>query len=301
MTKMVSLFFRTQKREFGLCNPLGMAVIIWGLLLLVQLWTIFVTGSVTQSKICEADQITCLSTPDGVLFYINVELPGKAARKLLMETGTEESTINKFDQRTDLREEGRSFLLTPKTVAMAIPGMFLFSCILLCPCFRSRRKETANVVLAKDPISMDSASSLELSSASKKIPASPLPVPPSPQFSMFTKLSRLGLVHLNLSQVAKATHNFSPSLLVGEGGFGTVYKAQLQDGQIVAIKRTKTEHCEAQRTEFSNKIELLAKMEHRNLVKLHGYVDEGNEHIIITEFVPNGTLREHLDGKIISL
>lgn len=72
----------------------------------------------------------------------------------------------------------------------------------------------------------------------QRVPASPLRVPPSPgRFSMSPKLDRIGSVHLTMSQVARATQNFSPSLKVGEGGFGTVYKAQLQDGQVVAIKR----------------------------------------------------------------
>lgn len=54
-------------------------------------------------------------------------------------------------------------------------------------------------------------------------------------------------------------------------------------------------------TEFSSEVELLSKIDHRNLVKLLGYVDKGNERLIITEFVPNGTLREHLDGKYITI
>ncbi|KAJ0803942.1 putative protein kinase RLK-Pelle-RLCK-IV family [Helianthus annuus] len=56
------------------------------------------------------------------------------------------------------------------------------------------------------------------------------------------------------------------------------------------------ENSDALRSEFRSEIELLAKIEHRNLVKLLGYVDKGNERLIITEYVPNGTLREHLDG-----
>ncbi|CAL5384303.1 unnamed protein product [Camellia sinensis] len=47
----------------------------------------------------------------------------------------------------------------------------------------------------------------------------------------------LGSIYLNLSQVARATQNFSPSLKIGEGGFGTVYKALLAGGQVVAKKR----------------------------------------------------------------
>lgn len=84
-----------------------------------------------------------------------------------------------------------------------------------------------------------SASSFE-PSVSDKIPASPLRVPPSPsRFSMSPKLNRLQSLHLNLSQVVRATRNFSETLQIGEGGFGTVYKATLDDGVVVAVKRAK--------------------------------------------------------------
>lgn len=56
------------------------------------------------------------------------------------------------------------------------------------------------------------------------------------------------------------------------------------------------EHFDSLSNEFRSEVELLAKIEHRNLVRLLGYVDRGNERLIITEYVPNGTLREHLDG-----
>ncbi|KAJ9163050.1 hypothetical protein P3X46_022766 [Hevea brasiliensis] len=171
-------------------------------------------------------------------------------------------------------------------------------CGLLCPCFYRKRKATTHSVIAKDLNSMDSVSSLDVNSGPEKVPPSPLRVPPSPsRFSMSPKLTRLASIHLNLNQVTRATHNFSPSLRIGEGGFGTVYKAQLEDGQMVAIKRAKKEHYEKLQTEFSSEVELLAKIDHRNLVKLLGFVDQGNERLIITEYVPNGSLREHLDGQ----
>ncbi|CAK9141817.1 unnamed protein product [Ilex paraguariensis] len=227
------------------------------------------------------------------------ELGLEAGRRFLREVVREEYTGHGFGQRIQASKEkdGHTSLLTPKRLAMAVPGIFGLCCCLLCPCFRTRRKETTNAVLARDPISMDSVSSLEINSVPEKIPASPLRVPPSPsRFSMSPQLNRVGSVHLNMNQVTRATQNFSPSLKLGEGGFGTVYKAQLQDGQVVAIKRAKKEHFEALRTEFRSEIELLAKIEHRNLVKLLGYIDKGNERLLITEYVPNGTLREHLDG-----
>lgn len=86
---------------------------------------------------------------------------------------------------------------------------------------------------------LDSVSSIEVNSVPEKMGASPFRVPPSPRYSMSPQLSRLGSIHLNMNQVARATRNFSPSLQIGEGGFGTVYKAQLDDGHIVAIKRGK--------------------------------------------------------------
>ncbi|CAL9121104.1 unnamed protein product [Musa textilis] len=70
-------------------------------------------------------------------------------------------------------------------------------------------------------------------------------------------------------------------------------------GQVVALKRAKKEYIATLQAEFKNEVELHTNIEHRNLVRLLGYTDNGNERIIITEYVPpNGSLREHLDGKI---
>lgn len=87
---------------------------------------------------------------------------------------------------------------------------------------------------------MDSISALDISTHVEKTPATPLRVPASPsRFSMSPQLNRIGSMHLSVNQIMKATRNFSPSLKLGEGGFGTVYKAILPDGQIVAVKRAK--------------------------------------------------------------
>uniref|UniRef100_A0A5B6YI00 non-specific serine/threonine protein kinase n=1 Tax=Davidia involucrata TaxID=16924 RepID=A0A5B6YI00_DAVIN len=313
-----------------------MAMVMLSLFLLVQLPQIFASGMLIKSNACETDHISSLSNSGHELFYVNGklvdkdlfcealkfyhanhcfimgnagshycglelsldELPLKAGRKFLQKVVREESTRHDFGQKNQPSEgkDAHKSLLSPKKLAIAASGIFFICCSLLCPCFRTRRKQTTHTVLVKDPTSMDSVSSVEVNSVSEKIPASPLRVPPSPRFSMSPKLDRVGSIHLNMSQVARATQNFSPSMKIGEGGFGNVYKAHLQDGQVVAIKRAKKEHFESLSTEFSSEVELLAKIDHRNLVKLLGYVDKGNERLIITEFVPNGTLREHLDG-----
>ncbi|KAL3535915.1 hypothetical protein ACH5RR_004376 [Cinchona calisaya] len=231
------------------------------------------------------------------LNYSLDELPSRSGRKFLKELAREGSMEHQFKTQQSKDKETEYTILTPKNLAMAASGLLLLCCGLICPCFRARRKESSLPVLEKEPNLMDSVSSLEMSSASEKIPPSPLRVPPSPsRFSMSPKLDRVGSVHLNMSQVVSATQNFSPSLKIGEGGFGTVYRAQLADGQVVAIKRAKREHFDNLQTEFRSEVELLAKIDHRNLVKLLGYIDRGSERLIITEYVPNGTLREHLDG-----
>ncbi|XVF88307.1 hypothetical protein PTKIN_Ptkin19aG0039500 [Pterospermum kingtungense] len=189
---------------------------------------------------------------------------------------------------------------TPTIIGIAGAGILLICCIFMCPCLYRKKRATAHTILTKDPHSTNSSSPLEMNvhSSSEKIPASPLRIPPSPsRFSMSPNLSRLGSVHLNMTQVLRATSNFSSALKIGEGGSGTVYRAQLDSGQVVAIKRAKKEHFENLQNEFSSEVELLAKIDHRNLVKLLGYVDKGNERLIIAEYVPNGTLREHLDGQ----
>ncbi|KAL7168471.1 hypothetical protein ACSBR2_038833 [Camellia fascicularis] len=325
--------------EFRCKLSLRMELVFLSFLLVLQLPIIFASGLPIQSKVCGNDDISYSRNSGYDFFYINGklvdkdlfckalkfhhanhcfitaddenhfcgleetsdELPLKAGRKFLLNVVREESARHNFLQNSQPSEEkdAHKSLLTPKNLAIAIPGFFVLCCSFLCPCFRARRKPTTHTVLSKDPISMDSVSSLEMNSVPEKIPGSPLRVPPSPsRFSMSPSpvLNRIGSIYLNLSQVARATQNFSPSMKIGEGGFGTVYKAQLPGGQVVAIKRAKKEHFEALRTEFSNEVELLAKIDHRNLVKLLGYLDKGNERLIITEYVPNGTLREHLDG-----
>lgn len=88
---------------------------------------------------------------------------------------------------------------------------------------------------------VDSLSSIDVSSSSEKLPpTTPYRVPPSPsRFAMSPQLNRAGSVQLTINQIIKATHNFSDSFKLGEGGFGTVYRAVLPDGRVVAVKRAK--------------------------------------------------------------
>ncbi|VFQ73658.1 unnamed protein product [Cuscuta campestris] len=227
------------------------------------------------------------------------EFTSSSGRKFLHNTLKEGSGPHVFvkNEMVEKRDSQSNSLLTPKRVAFAMSGILVLCCVVLCPCLQAKRKETSGSVRSNDHILVDPSVPSESSSVHEKVPQSPLRIPPSPsRFTPSPGLDRIGSVHLNLSQALKVTQNFSPALKIGEGGFGTVYKAQLSNGPCVAIKRAKREHVDALTDEFKSEVELLAKIEHRNLVKLLGYVDKGMERLIITEFVPNGSLREHLDG-----
>lgn len=99
-----------------------------------------------------------------------------------------------------------------------------------------------------------------------------------------------------MDELSKATSNFSPSCKIGQGGFGVVYRGRLADGMEVAIKRARKDLFEARLTvQFQSEVNVLASVEHLNLVKLIGYFEGGNERVLIQEYVPNGNLRQHLD------
>ncbi|CAL5344666.1 hypothetical protein CsSME_00032419 [Camellia sinensis var. sinensis] len=89
--------------------------------------------------------------------------------------------------------------------------------------------------------------------------------------------------------LSSATDNFSASNKLGQGGFGPVYKGQLLDGREVAVKRLSS--CSEQGLdEFTNEVLLILKLQHKNLVRLLGFCIDGEEKLLIYEYMPNGSL-----------
>ncbi|OIW02563.1 hypothetical protein TanjilG_24014 [Lupinus angustifolius] len=114
--------------------------------------------------------------------------------------------------------------------------------------------------------------------------------------SASTASEQLEIGNFSFEEIYKSTANFSPENIIGKGGFGTVYKGKLDDGTLVAAKRARKDVLNTHFSEFKNEIYTLSKIEHLNLVRLYGYVEHGEEKIVVVEYVSNGTLREHLDG-----
>ncbi|XVE85984.1 hypothetical protein DITRI_Ditri17bG0135800 [Diplodiscus trichospermus] len=94
-------------------------------------------------------------------------------------------------------------------------------------------------------------------------------------------------------ELAKATNGFSDQNLLGEGGFGAVYKGCLLDGREVAVKQLKIGGEQGER-EFKAEVEIISRIHHRHLVSLVGYCISEHRRLLIYDYVPNNTLYFHL-------
>ncbi|KAF5756459.1 putative protein kinase RLK-Pelle-DLSV family [Helianthus annuus] len=99
----------------------------------------------------------------------------------------------------------------------------------------------------------------------------------------------------DFSTVKAATNNFSEENKLGRGGFGTVYKGKLGEGDHIAVKRLALDSGQGD-VEFKNEVLLMAKLQHRNLVRLLGYSIERSERLLIYEFMPNASLDKFIFG-----
>ncbi|KAI7747950.1 hypothetical protein M8C21_028495, partial [Ambrosia artemisiifolia] len=102
-------------------------------------------------------------------------------------------------------------------------------------------------------------------------------------------------LQFELSTIEEATNNFSIENKVGEGGFGVVYKGILPNGLEIAVKRLSKSSGQGS-LEFKNEVVLLAKLQHRNLVRLLGFCLHAEEKLLIYEYVANHSLDFFLFG-----
>ncbi|XP_076888366.1 uncharacterized protein LOC143538776 [Bidens hawaiensis] len=100
-------------------------------------------------------------------------------------------------------------------------------------------------------------------------------------------------IRFSLEEIKLATHDFDDALVIGKGGFGKVYKGKINFGKVidVAIKRSNLESNQGA-SEFWAEIEMLSKFRHSHIVNLLGYCEK--ETILVYEYMPNGSLDDHL-------
>ncbi|KAG5050722.1 hypothetical protein JHK87_002920 [Glycine soja] len=108
--------------------------------------------------------------------------------------------------------------------------------------------------------------------------------------------------HMNTGQlvftyekIAEITNGFASENIIGEGGFGYVYKASMPDGRVGALKMLKAGSGQGER-EFRAEVDIISRIHHRHLVSLIGYCISEQQRVLIYEFVPNGNLSQHLHG-----
>uniref|UniRef100_A0A5B7C6L6 non-specific serine/threonine protein kinase n=1 Tax=Davidia involucrata TaxID=16924 RepID=A0A5B7C6L6_DAVIN len=104
-----------------------------------------------------------------------------------------------------------------------------------------------------------------------------------------------GNVAISVEVIREVTNNFSEHNILGQGGFGIVYRGQLHDGTQIAVKRMEsTVMSKTGLSEFQAEIAVLTKVRHRHLVALHGYCVDGKERLLVYEYMSQGTLGQHL-------
>ncbi|XP_030553227.1 receptor-like kinase TMK4 [Rhodamnia argentea] len=104
-----------------------------------------------------------------------------------------------------------------------------------------------------------------------------------------------GNVAISIQVLRQVTHNFSEENILGRGGFGVVYKGELHDGTKIAVKRMESGAMGTKgMNEFQAEIAVLTKVRHRHLVALLGSCINGDERLLVYEYMPQGTLTQHL-------
>ncbi|KAL8208840.1 hypothetical protein R6Q57_008252 [Mikania cordata] len=105
-----------------------------------------------------------------------------------------------------------------------------------------------------------------------------------------------GAKSFSFEELNKYTNNFSESNNIGTGGYGTVYRGSLPNGQLIAIKRAKQGSTQGG-LEFKTEIELLSRVHHKNLVSLVGFCLDQGEQMLVYEYIVNGTVKDSLSGR----
>ncbi|KAL9860671.1 G-type lectin S-receptor-like serine/threonine-protein kinaseRLK-Pelle-DLSV family [Arabidopsis thaliana] len=150
------------------------------------------------------------------------------------------------------------------TVATLSLSVCLILVLVACGCWRYRVKQNGSSLVSKDNVEGAWKSDLQSQDVS-------------------------GLNFFEIHDLQTATNNFSVLNKLGQGGFGTVYKGKLQDGKEIAVKRLTSSSVQGTE-EFMNEIKLISKLQHRNLLRLLGCCIDGEEKLLVYEYMVNKSL-----------
>ncbi|KAG6779151.1 hypothetical protein POTOM_015522 [Populus tomentosa] len=178
------------------------------------------------------------------------------------------------------------------SIAGTVVVVFL-GCWIMTIIQRKRRKaallKSKDLPIAATPSSKGLATSTNLSQTTPSL---------TPSKSDIDKGSTYyGVRVFSYNELEEATNCFDSSKELGDGGFGTVYYGVLRDGRVVAVKRLYESNMR-RAEQFMNEIEILAHLRHKNLVELYGCTSRhSRELLLVYEYMPNGTVADHLHGR----
>ncbi|RCV08175.1 hypothetical protein SEVIR_1G311000v4 [Setaria viridis] len=98
-------------------------------------------------------------------------------------------------------------------------------------------------------------------------------------------------------ELQAATESFSSKNILGKGGFGIVYRGQLPDGTLVAVKRLKDGNAAGGEAQFQTEVEMISLAVHRNLLRLYGFCMTTSERLLVYPYMSNGSVALRLKGK----
>ncbi|KAD7478578.1 hypothetical protein E3N88_01714 [Mikania micrantha] len=102
-----------------------------------------------------------------------------------------------------------------------------------------------------------------------------------------------GTLNYNYKDLQLATNNFNEENILGKGGYGEVFKAIIDDKNVVAVKKLQMQHAKA-KEEFENEVKLISNIHHRNLLRLLGWSSDGSNLYLVLEYMANGSLDRFL-------
>ncbi|KAK4380624.1 hypothetical protein RND71_002486 [Anisodus tanguticus] len=169
--------------------------------------------------------------------------------------------------------------------------VFLAIPVYIYACKKSKDKHqasTALVVHPRDPSDSDNVVKIAISNHTNASGSASI-------HSGESHMVEAGNLLISVQVLRNVTKNFSPENELGRGGFGVVYKGELDDGTQIAVKRMEAGIISNKALdEFRSEITVLSKVRHRHLVSLLGYSVEGSERILVYEYMPQGALSRHL-------
>ncbi|CAM6034846.1 unnamed protein product [Sphagnum compactum] len=176
-------------------------------------------------------------------------------------------------------------------IGAAVGSVIAFVLMVVCVCYCCSHKSKAFAKHATPAWLSMSQGGSDITTTQSKVSSSHKSGTGSYMSTVGTNPGR----YFTFAELQEATNNFDESWILGVGGFGKVYKGEIDDGTKVAVKRGNP-RSEQGLTEFQTEIEMLSKLRHRHLVSLIGYCDEHCEMILIYDYMANGPLRGHLYG-----